>query len=408
MPQHSTPHSDDYTRRELLSLSSSPRPQDTTANGAADREASSNPSATAASGAGGGAGAGSSSAGGAAPQKKSPVAGVLDSPSSGHRGAKGKDASAALFVSSPKPSTHTFEEGSFEDAKWCGSCQEFMWGVRRQGVRCGHCGLVVHRRCQQRASTTPCMKTTPDARARRDKAAARQRHAELAFSLTVFLHPPGSSDRADEVGQWLAFVPPSRADHFGWVHDLASCAAHGDAAGDQEAGSGAATGAAAGGASGGGAAASDGGGDGGLGMAIGSLPATASFHSMKGDSLLAATSAIEEEGDSSSDAGDVPAAKAVATTEACLSHRTLSSHSLALSERSHRRSGSGSSQALANIVDEVAGAAPPVVPAVPDLAALADLVSAPETCVVCHEAFSDAKPKHTCPRWCVWGISCYA
>ncbi|ELK19601.1 Protein kinase C zeta type [Pteropus alecto] len=42
---------------------------------------------------------------------------------------------------------HLFQAKRFNRRAYCGQCSERIWGLARQGYRCVHCQLLVHKRC---------------------------------------------------------------------------------------------------------------------------------------------------------------------------------------------------------------------------------------------------------------------
>ena len=259
-------------------------------------------------------------------------------------------------------------------------CHEFMWGIRKQGVRCGECGLAVHRHCAQPAAALPCVKTSNVARRRKEAIETATRNCELAFSITVG-------------GQWLAFVPGSMAEHVGWVTDLQACIGS-SGAGDRSANQDEAD--------------SDSGvpvvgDDSGAGAGAGAAPAGVLHLNgtvdtrARGLSLGIPVDATIAEGDESSDgdgdSGSSPGLDAAGAdgkadsrsatrhqgaAEVCMTPRTGSSRSLIVDAESRAQAGAGSAGA-GN------GPASPPAPR--------------PTCPVCHVLCSDTNPQHQCRNW---------
>eukprot|EP00013_Stygamoeba_regulata_P010528 CAMPEP_0177668030 /NCGR_PEP_ID=MMETSP0447-20121125/22491_1 /TAXON_ID=0 /ORGANISM="Stygamoeba regulata, Strain BSH-02190019" /LENGTH=656 /DNA_ID=CAMNT_0019174405 /DNA_START=66 /DNA_END=2036 /DNA_ORIENTATION=- len=47
-------------------------------------------------------------------------------------------------------SPHQFESHSFTRPTWCSYCNNFIWGLSKQGFRCGACGYAAHRKCMSK------------------------------------------------------------------------------------------------------------------------------------------------------------------------------------------------------------------------------------------------------------------
>eukprot|EP01127_Copromyxa_protea_P022786 TRINITY_DN834_c0_g1_i1.p1 TRINITY_DN834_c0_g1~~TRINITY_DN834_c0_g1_i1.p1 ORF type:complete len:185 (+),score=35.23 TRINITY_DN834_c0_g1_i1:440-994(+) len=56
-----------------------------------------------------------------------------------------------------KEKGHKFSTKSFKKFTWCEMCNDFIWGLARQGYQCQVCRMPVHRKCMDKAnSTTNC------------------------------------------------------------------------------------------------------------------------------------------------------------------------------------------------------------------------------------------------------------
>eukprot|EP01121_Diplochlamys_sp_Union-15-3_P005079 TRINITY_DN1535_c0_g1_i1.p1 TRINITY_DN1535_c0_g1~~TRINITY_DN1535_c0_g1_i1.p1 ORF type:complete len:100 (-),score=17.06 TRINITY_DN1535_c0_g1_i1:70-327(-) len=52
---------------------------------------------------------------------------------------------------------HEFKKKTFKHPVWCAHCNEFIWGVYKQGYYCKNCTLSVHKKCRL-AMPAPCTK----------------------------------------------------------------------------------------------------------------------------------------------------------------------------------------------------------------------------------------------------------
>mmetsp|Transcript_687 Transcript_687/g.926 ORF Transcript_687/g.926 Transcript_687/m.926 type:complete len:145 (-) Transcript_687:14-448(-) len=43
---------------------------------------------------------------------------------------------------------HEYEKHTFSKPTYCFACHQFLWGLRKQGLRCSLCGLPVHSECE--------------------------------------------------------------------------------------------------------------------------------------------------------------------------------------------------------------------------------------------------------------------
>lgn len=50
--------------------------------------------------------------------------------------------------------SHEFRKYTIKTFTWCEMCSKFLWGARKQGIKCRVCRMTVHKACMDRANTT--------------------------------------------------------------------------------------------------------------------------------------------------------------------------------------------------------------------------------------------------------------
>lgn len=57
-----------------------------------------------------------------------------------------------VFVGDWAVGTHTLYMHHFNSPTWCSICQQFIWGLGKQGLRCSLCKMPVHKKCLRKVS----------------------------------------------------------------------------------------------------------------------------------------------------------------------------------------------------------------------------------------------------------------
>jgi diacylglycerol kinase (ATP) len=60
------------------------------------------------------------------------------------------------FVIAREEHGHLLYEKTFSSPTYCTICNGFIWGLRKQGLACELCGMVLHDKCKAKAEEKPC------------------------------------------------------------------------------------------------------------------------------------------------------------------------------------------------------------------------------------------------------------
>ncbi|KAL3319857.1 Beta-chimaerin, partial [Cichlidogyrus casuarinus] len=62
------------------------------------------------------------------------------------------DLSSQVTLPLPRPKQHSYKVHTFIGAHWCDYCNNFLWGLKSQGMKCSECGFQAHKKCSERSN----------------------------------------------------------------------------------------------------------------------------------------------------------------------------------------------------------------------------------------------------------------